>query len=148
MPKKKRRDSTEGMTEEEKAAYEEMKRFAEEELQRKREIILRKYMKVQQTCWPEFFLLWMVYFIVRLYIFCLPFPLKTLVENIFRNKVSFTFIYKHLSQVGKKKETLCYILKWLSQDLHTYTAGKSWLEENMFLFICCHFGLDKWGDNY
>ncbi|XP_055862303.1 dynein regulatory complex subunit 2-like isoform X2 [Biomphalaria glabrata] len=45
MPKKKRRDSTEGMTEEEKAAYEEMKRFAEEELQRKREIILRKYMK-------------------------------------------------------------------------------------------------------
>ncbi|CAL1546681.1 unnamed protein product [Lymnaea stagnalis] len=42
---KKRKLSTAGMTDEEKLAYEEMKKFAEEELQRKKELLLRKYMK-------------------------------------------------------------------------------------------------------
>ncbi|XP_059149144.1 dynein regulatory complex subunit 2-like isoform X2 [Physella acuta] len=43
--KKARKDSTEGMTEEEKLAYEEMKRYAEEEMKRKKEHLLKIFMK-------------------------------------------------------------------------------------------------------
>lgn len=47
MGKKARKDSTEGMTEEEKLAYEEMKRYAEEEMKRKKEHLLKVFMKVK-----------------------------------------------------------------------------------------------------